>query len=326
MAGLNDLLGFITGANGDAPSYDASYYGSSEPSASFVDPAIQAFSRQSPEPEIDWQSILGMSDAPNARQSSIADSSWYAPQGGVQEQLGSVWDWLTKTNMKTEPVYDQQGKVVGQRQVGISPLGAGIGGLTALDEYMRNRKLSKTAQQQFQAVQSNNQADRARALQKQATSDALGGAFDVSVDPRKYLGIDPLQAARYGKLNKATGSVYAPVMYDKSLPTVTVTPRAASATANPLNLASGGSVSGALGMLRGGTSGQSDKVPANVSHGEYVMDADVVSALGDGNSEAGAAKLDEMRQAVRKHKRSAPKTEIPPKAKSPLEYMKKGGK
>lgn len=68
--------------------------------------------------------------------------------------------------------------------------------------------------------------------------------------------------------------------------------------------------------------GQADKIPANLSEGEYVMDADVVSALGDGSTEAGAAKLDAMREQVRKHKRSAPKSKIPPKAKSPLQYMK----
>lgn len=68
--------------------------------------------------------------------------------------------------------------------------------------------------------------------------------------------------------------------------------------------------------------GQADTVKALLSGGEYVMDADIVSSLGDGDTNAGAAKLDQMRQAVRKHKRSAPSGKIPPKAKSPLEYMK----
>jgi len=82
---------------------------------------------------------------------------------------------------------------------------------------------------------------------------------------------------------------------------------------------------GALGYVRGGASGQADTVNAKVSDGEYVMDADVVSALGDGNNDAGAAVLDQMREKVRTHKRSAPKNKIPPKAKSPLEYMKTKG-
>lgn len=80
---------------------------------------------------------------------------------------------------------------------------------------------------------------------------------------------------------------------------------------------------GALGYVRGGTAGQADKVPAMLSDGEYVWDADVVSALGDGNNEAGAKKLDEAREAIRAHKRSAPANKIPPKAKAPLSYIKK---
>ena len=63
---------------------------------------------------------------------------------------------------------------------------------------------------------------------------------------------------------------------------------------------------------------------AKVSHGEYVFDADTVSSLGDGNNAAGAKKLDGMREEIRKHKRSAPPTKIPPKAKTPLSYLKKG--
>ena len=88
------------------------------------------------------------------------------------------------------------------------------------------------------------------------------------------------------------------------------------------NYAQGGSPN----YVAGGTPGQADKIPAQLSDGEYVMDADVVSALGDGNNAAGAAKLDQMRQNIRSHKRSAPANSIPPKAKSPLAYMKKGAK
>lgn len=83
-----------------------------------------------------------------------------------------------------------------------------------------------------------------------------------------------------------------------------------------------GSASGALGLLRGAESGQSDRVPVAASPGEYVMDADTVSALGDGNNEAGASVLDQMRKNIRAHKRSAPPSKIPPKAKKPEQYLK----
>ena len=65
-------------------------------------------------------------------------------------------------------------------------------------------------------------------------------------------------------------------------------------------------------------------MPARLSPGEYVFDADVVSALGDGNNEHGAALLDQMRERIRAHKRSAPADRIPPKAHAPERYLKKG--
>lgn len=74
--------------------------------------------------------------------------------------------------------------------------------------------------------------------------------------------------------------------------------------------------------IPGSAGGQDDVVDAKLAPGEYVWDADTVSALGDGNNEAGAQKLDQMRQHVRAHKRSAPVDQIPPKAKSPLAYLK----
>ena len=80
---------------------------------------------------------------------------------------------------------------------------------------------------------------------------------------------------------------------------------------------------GGLGKhVQGPGTGQSDDIPAMLADGEYVFDADTVSALGDGSNKAGAEALDKMREAIRKHKRSAPIDKIPPKAKSPLEYLK----
>ena len=98
---------------------------------------------------------------------------------------------------------------------------------------------------------------------------------------------------------------------------------------NPVaGYASGGRVCGALssyghgGFVQGASPGQADDVNAALSPGEYVMDADTVSALGDGNNEAGAAALDQMRQSIRAHKRSASPDKIPPKAKAPEQYLK----
>jgi hypothetical protein len=74
--------------------------------------------------------------------------------------------------------------------------------------------------------------------------------------------------------------------------------------------------------VNGPGDGQSDDIPAMLADGEYVIDAELVSMLGNGSNKAGAQYLDKFRQAVREHKRSAPLDKIPPKTKSPLAYMK----
>ena len=59
--------------------------------------------------------------------------------------------------------------------------------------------------------------------------------------------------------------------------------------------------------LNGATDGMADKIPASIdgkqpaklSHGEFVVPADVVSHLGNGNSEAGAQRLYDMMDKVR---------------------------
>lgn len=72
--------------------------------------------------------------------------------------------------------------------------------------------------------------------------------------------------------------------------------------------------------------GQDDIVPIQGAPGEYMFDADTVSALGDGNNAEGARRLDAFREQIRAHKRAAPPTEIPPKAKPPMEYLMNGGR
>ena len=60
-----------------------------------------------------------------------------------------------------------------------------------------------------------------------------------------------------------------------------------------------------------------------MSDGEYVIDAETVSMLGDGSNKAGAQKLDEMRKQIRMQKgKSLARGKISPDAKSPLMYIK----
>jgi hypothetical protein len=74
--------------------------------------------------------------------------------------------------------------------------------------------------------------------------------------------------------------------------------------------------------VRGPGSGRSDDIPAYLSDGEYVIDAESVSLLGDGSGSEGARRLDEMRQELRKHKAGKMKKgEFTNKAKNPRAYM-----
>lgn len=62
-------------------------------------------------------------------------------------------------------------------------------------------------------------------------------------------------------------------------------------------------------------------VPAKIADGEYVFPEGFVTAIGGGDNKAGAKILDGLREKLRAHKRSAPTSKIPPKAKSPLDYI-----
>lgn len=89
----------------------------------------------------------------------------------------------------------------------------------------------------------------------------------------------------------------APAVGLPSLPTYENEPR--------LKFADGGIAQGRY--LNGATDGMEDKVPAHIdgkqparlSHGEFVIPADVVSHLGNGNSQAGAKRLYDMMDRIR---------------------------
>jgi len=92
----------------------------------------------------------------------------------------------------------------------------------------------------------------------------------------------------------------------------------------PTGMAAGG----ALNMVRsynvgGGADGRSDDVDAVLSDGEYVFDAETVALLGNGSSEAGANRLEQMREQIRRQKgRNLAQGRISDDAKSPLSYLK----
>ena len=55
------------------------------------------------------------------------------------------------------------------------------------------------------------------------------------------------------------------------------------------------------GPVHGEAPGRADNVPAMLSAGEHVIDAETVAMLGEGNTDAGHALLDELKQRVRAH-------------------------
>jgi hypothetical protein len=69
--------------------------------------------------------------------------------------------------------------------------------------------------------------------------------------------------------------------------------------------------------------GREDKIPAMLSDGEYVIDAETVAMLGNGSNKAGAKALDSFRVNVRKHKgHKLAKGEFSRDAKRPEQYLK----
>jgi hypothetical protein len=84
----------------------------------------------------------------------------------------------------------------------------------------------------------------------------------------------------------------------------------------PQKAATGGIMHMSKGRYLGGaTDGMADKIPARIeggqearlSDGEFVIPADVVSHLGNGNSDAGAKQLHQMMTRIRKERTGNPK-------------------
>jgi len=123
-----------------------------------------------------------------------------------------------------------------------------------------------------------------------------GGATQpVDANGKPSPAIDPSLYAFYGGVNgRSISPVDAPEVMRMANP-------------NEANVAyaQGGMAKGRY--LQGDTDGMADEIPANIgkdqpaalSHGEFVIPADVVSHLGNGNSDAGAKKLYSMMDKIR---------------------------
>lgn len=143
------------------------------------------------------------------------------------------------------------------------------------------------------------QPEALAAAQEAANEQARG----IMAAAPKYAAAEPNPYA--GKIPTAFSQPRAPMAAQSAgLPSVP-TPEQYAAQGT-LNMAQGG-IADAGRYLQGSTDGMADEIPSSIdgeqpaalSHGEFVIPADVVSHLGNGNSEAGAEKLYEMMARIR---------------------------
>ena len=152
---------------------------------------------------------------------------------------------------------------------------------------------------------------------------------------RQQLPIDYNADRRPGSMGRRyfTDMVYAP---KAAAPAATTTPAEETQPATSpevVPVAQGGMIGYAQGgianlgyYLGGATDGMADKIPAKIegkqqaklSHGEFVVPADIVSALGSGNSSAGAKVLYDMMDRVRQHAHGTKKQIKPANPKKTL--------
>lgn len=245
----------------------------------------------------------------------------YVPQRDLSNSVGGNYD------MPAAPWYSGITKALGD-QWDKDPLKVvssfGLGGLNAIGSMMNNRNSNKIARQ----VMSQNAAKMAyekqqmeRATKNQAIADKYANSYDTTpAATAQYNPLSTEQAAHYGE----TGAPHQQL---------SITP----GETKRVYLANGGMVddsytdSGTYGPQDGGAvngyaqGGQADNVHAMLSEGEFVIPADVVSALGDGSTKAGSSALTQMMHEIRAMSRSAPNSSIPKAMGSPLAMLSKGG-
>jgi hypothetical protein len=146
----------------------------------------------------------------------------------------------------------------------------------------------------------------------QGDTEGMQKAYDITMQQKAGLEAAAPQYAAPAP-NPFAGKI--PMKYNPAPMAATTTPAAGlPAIPNPEQLTAEGGIKMARGgladagrYLRGKTDGMADEIetsideeqPALLSHGEFVIPADVVSHLGNGNSEAGAEKLYDMMDRIR---------------------------
>jgi hypothetical protein len=171
--------------------------------------------------------------------------------------------------------------------------------------YDPTRRPGSSGQQYFTAPQFVNKdnTDAVAAARTSALEQALALSKANTANPaRQTLPVATPVTSPAGGGTAVAARPASSVSQDLKVPVYT------EANARGVKMASGGLASMAQGRYLGGsTDGMADKIPARIggkqearlSHGEFVIPADVVSHLGNGNSEAGAKRLYAMMDKIR---------------------------
>jgi len=166
-------------------------------------------------------------------------------------------------------------------------------------------------------------------------SNPVGGKGDAGIirdaDPdTAYLSAPEAAAVRMGKVNARANMQGLTLPRPKPINRINLKPQgvqqaaASGSSLDPEMAAQGGIMHSSLGgyaaggnprLLKGPGDGMSDNIPATIAgrqparlaDGEFVVPADVVSHLGNGSTDAGAKKLHEMMNRIRKARTGNPK-------------------
>jgi len=153
------------------------------------------------------------------------------------------------------------------------------------------------------------------------TTGGLGGALPKYTYTRQQLQPD-IDYYTYGTRPEAKFFEYNQQVEKPEQPVGIVPPKdqPVFASGGLTNYAHGGESESQY--VQGPGSGRDDKIPALLSDGEYVIDAETLALLGDGSTKEGARRMDQFRANIRQHKgRALSRGRISPNAKSPDKYM-----
>jgi hypothetical protein len=172
-----------------------------------------------------------------------------------------------------------------------------------------NRRPGSAGRQYFTDPKYAKQGDAASLAAAQAASDAQQAGILAAYKPAAAPAVNPYAGKMAMKYNTPAPVATTPAGTSAGLAAVPTNEQLMDPNykINSIGMADGGIAMAKGRYLRGGTDGMADKIPSSIdggqeaalSHGEFVIPADVVSHLGNGNSDAGAQKLYQMMDRIR---------------------------